>query len=195
MLTGLIPGTEYTYKSYDVSTCGDTHEGDSVTFTTGGVSVSNLGDAASSHQLTVGDFNGSNIARAANFTTGNNSAGYTLKSVTARFLAKGGSPTGLVMAVYSKHTSKSEPGTSLVTLAGNNPDAAGDYTYTCSGNNCHLSADTTYYLVLSTPTSPSGAQYKWRATQSRQSNQHTQQCQLANRRQDAEQVTWQFVDG
>ena len=40
--TGLIPGTEYTYKAYDVDDCGDTHESASVDFTTGGVSVSNL---------------------------------------------------------------------------------------------------------------------------------------------------------
>ena len=165
-LSGLIPGTVYTYKSYDVDDCGDTHESASVTFTTGGVSVSNLEETLSSLEMGVGDNVHNEDLRAANFTTGNNSTGYTLKSVTAKFNAKSGSPAALVMEVYSKHDSKSEPGSSKVTLTGSNPNTAGDHTYTCSGNDCNLSANTTYYLVLSAPNSPKDAQYKWRLTQS-----------------------------
>ena len=165
-LTGLSPVTEYTYKAYDVDGCADTHESASVTFTTGGVSVSNLAETVSSHEFGVGNVAGGNTLRAANFTTGSNSNGYTLHSVTAKFNAKSGSPAALVVEVYSKHDSESEPGSSKVTLSGSNPNTAGDYTYTCSGNGCDLSANTTYYLVLSAPGSPTNARYKWRLTQS-----------------------------
>ena len=165
-LTGLSPVTEYTYKAYDVDGCADTHESASVTFTTGGVSVSNLAETVSSHEFGVGNVAGGNTLRATNFTTGSNSNSYTLHSVTAKFNAKSGSPAALVVEVYSKHDSESEPGSSKVTLSGSNPNTAGDYTYTCSGNGCDLSANTTYYLVLSAPGSPTNARYKWRLTQS-----------------------------
>ena len=47
-VSDLIPGTEHTYKAYDVNTCADTSEIASVDFTTGGVSIGNLGQAEGS---------------------------------------------------------------------------------------------------------------------------------------------------
>ena len=66
-LSDLIPGTEYTYKAYDINTCADTGETASVDFTTGGVSVSNL-----SHSSSSGCLLGStgNEKCATGFTTG-----------------------------------------------------------------------------------------------------------------------------
>ena len=162
-LSGLAPGTAYTYKAYNDGSCANLIA-TADAFTTGGVSVSNLGKTLSSHVMGV-----NTTSRAANFTTGNNSSGYTLHSVTAKFNAKVGAPAALMVEVYSKHDSKSEPGSSQVTLTGSNPNTAGDYTYTCPVNNngCNLPAGTTYYLVLSAPGSPTtNAEYRWQTTQS-----------------------------
>ena len=159
-LSGLIPGTVYTYKSYDVDGCGATHESASVTFTTGGVSVSNLEETLTSSHGGVSD-----VLRGTSFTTGSNNNGYTLHSVTAKFDSKVGSPGAIRVDIYSQ--SGSNPGTSLVTLGGGNPDEAGNYTYTCSGSSCDLSGNNaTYYLVLSAPNAQSNNYYRWRLTQS-----------------------------
>ena len=151
-LSDLIPGTEYTYKSYDVSDCGDTHVGASVDFTTVGVSVSNL-DATATTGCPFGslsDFNEFRQKCGVRFRTGSASNGYTLHSVTGRFGDKSGSPTGFTIALHE--ASGNYPGSviSTATLSGSTPDTAGEYTYTCSGSGCELSASTTYHVVLST---------------------------------------------
>ena len=151
-LTGLIPGTEYTYKSYDVDTCGDTHEGASVTFTTGGVSVSNLDATALSNQLGVIV---NSITHMANgFTTGNETNGYTLHSVTLEFSGSYGNPGSVAVALHEASGNKpSNDAISNATFSGNDPIATGvsTPTYTCSGAGCQLSASTTYFVVLTTP--------------------------------------------
>ena len=148
----LIPGTEYTYKSYDVSTCADTHEGASVTFTTGGVSVSNLDENSVADCSFGGQSNFTKVlvVCGTGFTTGNASNGYTLHSVTGRFKGKSGTPTGFSIALHA--ASGSNPGSviSTATLSGSAPETAGEYTYTCSGSGCELAASTTYYVLLST---------------------------------------------
>ena len=93
-LTGLTPVTEYTYKSYDVSNCGDTHVGASVTFTTLGLSVSNLNKNIGSAAFLVGVNSGHSQKAALSFRTGNDTGvgSYTLHSVTVLFTGASGSP-------------------------------------------------------------------------------------------------------
>ena len=164
-LRDLIPGTEYTYKAYDVDTCEATHEGASVTFTTGGVSVSNLPHAGASESCFVGYFNGVKKCATA-FTTGDAvkaPKGYTLHSVTFRSVGKNGSPNDFTIALHA--TNGNYPASSPVsgaTLSGSDPGTAGDYTYTCSGAGCQLSADTTYYVVMSTSDTSGSNFYVWR---------------------------------
>ena len=146
-LTGLIPGTSYTYKAYSASGCGDTHESASVDFTTGGVSVSNLGEQARAF-LSIGPINAfSSNSRAAGFTTGSASNDYELHSVTVDVYNLNGSPTGFTAAIHAD--SNGDPASSAThTLIGSAPTGRGKFTYECSGS-CSLSADTDYFLVLS----------------------------------------------
>ena len=162
-LTGLIPGTNYTYKSYDVDGCGDTHESASVDFTTVGVSVSNLG-TQNDAGCPLG-VSGSEKC-ATGFTTGNSANGYTLHSITAQFIGISGSPSNF--AVTLRRQSNNKPANSDIsdaTFSGDTPSIAGNYTYTCSGAGCQLSANTTYYFVLSASGS-GGNYYGWQYTNS-----------------------------
>ena len=170
-LAGLIPGTEYTYKSYDVDTCGDTHEGASVTFTTGGVSVSNL-HTTDELTCTIGrlQYAGHEQQCANSFRTGNdtNASSYTLHSLTAGFLGGEGSPGTLTIALHSE--SSGIPGSVVAnaTFNGNNPSLSGKstHTYSCTGTGCQLSKNTDYFIVLRAPSAPSGSNnyYVWRST-------------------------------
>ena len=162
-VSGLIPGTEYTYKAYSESGCNT--EIASKTFTTGGVSVSNLGESAniSANDCALG-YNGRKCGAA--FTTGNATNGYKLVSVTGRFRNPTGSPTGFTIALHAD--SNSNPASNAVanaTFSGSAPDAAGDYTYTCSGAGCSLSKGTTYWVVTSA-TSTSSSYYRVQTTSS-----------------------------
>ena len=167
-LTGLIPGTEYTYKSYDVDTCETTHEGASVDFTTGGVSVSNLGQSIlTTSNCSLGKFVGVVQHCGIGFTTGSAANGYTLHSVTAKFADKIGSPAGF--KVELRAASGNNPANTAIQNAmfsGDAPDSAGDHTYTCSGTGCSLSKDTTYFIVITTTTISDSSAYLWRSTSS-----------------------------
>ena len=162
-VTGRIPGTAYTYKAYSNDTC--TTEIASQTFTTGGVSVSNLGESVniSANDCPVG-YNGRKCGAA--FTTGNATNGYKLVSVTGQFRSPTGSPTGFTMALHAD--SNGNPASNAVanaTFSGSTPDAAGDYTYTCSGAGCSLSKGTTYWVVTSA-TSTGSSYYRVQTTSS-----------------------------
>ena len=168
-LTGLIPGTEYTYKAYGASSCADTHVSASVDFTTGGVSVSNL-DENSAAACTFGNLSDFfTLARKCGigFTTGNATNGYTLHSVTTKFGNKSGTPTGFTVALHE--ASGNEPASNAIsnaTLSGNSPETAGEYTYNCSGSGCQLAKDTTYYVVLSTSDTSGANVYRLETTAS-----------------------------
>ena len=91
------------------------------------------------------------------FSTGGRSGGYTLKSVTGRFLAKVGDPGSIIVKVHAADSgNSSNPGTEVVTLSGSDPDTAGLHTFTCSGSDCALSANTTYFVVMSTADTSGG---------------------------------------
>ena len=171
-LTGLIPTETYTYAAYSDATCTDTNKLATVSaFTTGGVSVSNL--ASSSTGCNVGWFNGSKLQCALSFKTGTVEKapnGYTLHSVTAKFIGNGlGSPTGFSVALYA--ADKTDPNNikpavnALATLSGDAPSVsiATTNTYACSGGECNLTANTDYFVVMST-NDTSNNFYQWQVS-------------------------------
>ena len=165
-LSGLTADTTYIYTAYSDSGCA-TPLATAAAFTPGLVSVSNLSAAADGIgiRLTVG-YNGATA-----FTTGSNSSGYTLKSVTARFSSSAGNTGDITVAIHEADTSNAinpDTSTTLYTLSGDNPSTAGDYTFTCSVTNsvsCGLSASATYFLVMkgSTPQASLGY-FEWDST-------------------------------
>ena len=132
--------------------------------------VSNMDETPSHDHLIGTSLLTTNFSYANAFTTGSNAGGYTLNSVTAKFNGKTGSPGAISAKIYSSamQDGYAKPNAALVTLTGNNPDAAGDYTFTCPSNDggCTLSASATYHLAFETTASAAGNNYKWRATSS-----------------------------
>ena len=167
-LTGLTAGSVYTYTAYSAAGCNAANELDSVTFSTSDVSVGNLGEQADNASCSIGYSGTNNVKCATAFTTGGNSAGYTLKSVTGLFDAKFRNPGDIVVAIHAADTTNSShPASSAsITLTGSDPDAAGLHTFACS-TGCDLTASTTYFVVMSTAdTSAPRKLYSWRRTTS-----------------------------
>ena len=166
-VTGLIPGTAYTYKAYNNDTCAT--EIASQTFTTGGVSVSNLSENRSGSCI-VGVAGGGIQRCATRFTAGSRASGYTLHSITARFVNGSGSPTGLSVALHASDTSDSNKpaATAIVnaTFSGSSPSVSGNSTraYTCSGAGCRLDANTNYFIAMSTSDTTGTHYYRWSTT-------------------------------
>ena len=121
------------------------------------VSVSNLGENKSGSSY-VGRLGITNYSQAQGFTTGSNTGGYTLQSVTVSMASKSGSPTGFIAAIHTE--SNSNPAASAIyTLTGpQHPANNSQSTYTCSGS-CSLDADTEYFLVLSATSPNTGYHY------------------------------------
>ncbi len=135
-VSGLANATDYTYSVYDDAGC----KGYAPT-----LNVSNLGGTTGS-VIDVGELN-NNHKIAAGFTTGSNSGGYALQSVTVSIDTIFGSPTGLSMAIHA--VSGGNPASQATyTLTGTSPTTGGNITYSCSGT-CSLNASTDYFLVLS----------------------------------------------
>ena len=142
-LTGLAPTVAYTYGAYDVPGCNSADELATVTYTMPGVSVSNLNETTNSSISIYGS-----VLEAAGFTTGDNSGGYTLWSVTGAFAGSYGNPGDIIVAIHAE-SGGNPAATATYTLRGDNPGAQdGQYEFTCSGD-CTLDADTTYFLVMS----------------------------------------------
>ena len=167
-LSDLIPGTSYTYKAYSDNSCAT--EIDDATFTTSGVSVSNL-EERETQDCRIGGHEGFTFRSecGAVFTTGGAENGYTLHSVTLKFISKGGTPGTFNIDLYE--ASGDYPAANPVqnaTLSGSTPDTTGDYTYTCAGSGCDLTKETKYVVVMSSPGSPTAANnhYRWRLTTS-----------------------------
>ncbi len=128
------------------------------------VSVSNLDEAQPGWQLVGQDWIWNNSI-ASGFTTGSNTGGYTLKSVTVRIISVIGSPTGYTAAIHAV-SGGSPAATATYTLTGDAPTGAGDYTYACSGG-CSLEDGTKYFLVVSGTGDSSGRNvYEHRTTES-----------------------------
>lgn len=146
-LSNLTAGNFYGYTAYSGANC--TTELASEYFAATDYNVGNLGVATSGGRCSIGSASGIWKCAAA-FSTGNQS-GYTLKSVTGRFYDKSGDPSGIIVKIHAADTTNSSsPGAEVATLSGLDPDTEGLYTYTCSGNGCALSANTTYFVVMST---------------------------------------------
>jgi hypothetical protein len=104
---------------------------------------------------------GSDSWLAAEFRTGNNSAGYVLDSVQLAMAPASGAPSQFIVALYSSvNTIAPLPGSSLGILAGSSdPVTSGIYNYATSG--VTLSPSTDYYVVLTSGTSVSTGFYAW----------------------------------
>jgi hypothetical protein len=118
----------------------------------GTVYVSNLGNAPIAN-TTVG----SDSWRAASFRTGTNSTGYILNSIQLLMASASESPSGIGVMLYSANGGV--PGNNLGNLLGPDPVIAGVYTYTASS--LTLSADTSYYVVLSSATAVADGSFRW----------------------------------
>ena len=146
-LTGLTVNHPYTYKAYNAAGCNDGDLLASATFTPTGVSVSNLDETSTGSNYSV---DSTTLGAAAGFTTGSNSGGYTLQSVTVEIGEVLGSPNATV-AIYAE--SGGDPASSATyTLTGPaTPQAQADNTWSCvvtADVSCSLDADTDYFLVL-----------------------------------------------
>ena len=164
-LTGLTAETAYTYRAWANTTCSGSPMAMDTFTTTPPPHVTNL------HSVSSG---GSPISSSAQqgvaFTTGSNSGGYTLGSVTISMKKSGNvTPSNLAITLhsmaganpYNMHNSYPST-TTLDTLTGTPPISTSftDTAFTCSGSGCELSASTTYFVVA-TYTSPNG-NYEWR---------------------------------
>ena len=141
-LTGLAPTVAYTYGAYDVPGCNSADELATVTYTMPGVSVSNLNETREGSTSIFDPY-----LQASAFTTGDNSGGYTLWSVTGGFGQSNGSPGNITLAIHAE-SGGNPSATATHTLSGSNPWAAGQYEFTCSGD-CTLNPATTYFVVVS----------------------------------------------
>ena len=158
-LSGLTGNTTYTYSAYSDSACS-TLVATAAAFTTLH-SVSNLTAASDGFGTKV-----YSIQKAATaFTTGTNSTGYSVKSVTIQILSVGAlTADDLTVAIHA--SSGGNPAVSAThTLTGSDPTGPGEYTYTCSGN-CSLSASTAYFLVLSGNGTTEARNFTWDTTTS-----------------------------
>ena len=112
--------------------------------------VSNTGQTPGSGGLTVG-FTGTNHwSRALSFTTGSNSAGYTLSAVDVK-LSSGTHATNTRVSIYTASGSPATPGSSLHVL--NNPSSlVASAINTFSANSgASLDEETTYFVVIEIP--------------------------------------------
>ena len=168
-LSTLTADTLYAYGAYSDSTCG-TAIGETAYFSTTDAFVGNLVES-STHNCSFGQPLNSLQSCAVAFTTGNATNGYTLKSITAPLDKGGGAPGAISVALHAQDTgNSSNPASSAVqnaTLTGSNPNTEDLYTYACSGSGCDLSANTTYFVVMSAPTTTGIASYyNWKLTTS-----------------------------
>ena len=149
-LAGLTIATSYSYSAYGVTGCGDTDLLATAAFTTAGMTVGNLAETSSTSTPTrinwIGGGGTTRLNVANSFTTGPQSGGYTLHSVTVEFRAPVGSPGALTVQIRS-HDINRPANNALTTLSGSSPTAAGEYTFTCT-TGCGLSANTTYWVVM-----------------------------------------------
>ena len=158
-LTGLTPGTSYTYSAYSDSSCATLIDA-APAFTTGGqsVSISTVTATSDGYAIVRGT-----ILASGPFTTGVNAGGYTLNSVVLNMDAAVGTPGTL--AVTLRTTSSDNPSTTQATLAlesGSDPLTAGQATYTCSSG-CALDANTKYHIVLAASSGSTNNEYRWRS--------------------------------
>ena len=151
----------YGYTAYSVAGCASGKELATEYFSTNAFDVGNLGEGASSDSYCgIGYISSKSRQCAVGFSTGSQSGGYTLKSVTGRFANDIGSPGNIVVKLHAADTgNSSNPAATAIANAnftGNNPSTTGLYDFTCTGAGCSLSASTTYFVVMSTDDTSGG---------------------------------------
>ena len=156
-VTGLTPGTTYTFKGYrstEAAPCSAVFDSN-VTFTTAKASVSNLGQRQVGSTMPVG--RSANHWTASSFTTGTGADSFTLDRISLLF---GGSGIGMPAPEYDLNVrlfsagSDGNPGTAIANAALSGPARPAENStavYKCSGDGCALDTDTDYYVVLSVP--------------------------------------------
>ncbi len=168
-LSGLAGGVHYAYAAYSASGCNSADEIAWLGFTTPNIAVYNWNSINGSSVCRVGSLMHLLVNKCTTaFTTGGGFSSYTLSEIKARFAAKTGNPADIIVAIHAADTSNNgNPAASAqVTLSGGNPDAAGWHSFRCSGNNCALNADTTYFVVMSAGQITGNHYYTWTATTS-----------------------------
>ena len=158
ILSGMDNATTYTVRVRGRNIRGDGPWSDSGTDRPApSLTVSNLDQTKDSVAYVGRDLWG-NSSSAAGFTTGSNSGGYTLQSVTVKMENTVGSPTGLTVAIHA--SSGGNPAASATyTLTGPNPPLPNaQNTYSCVGT-CSLDAGAEYFLVLSATAPSTGDNY------------------------------------
>src|SRR5208282_649216 len=107
---------------------------------------------------------GSDSWVAALFVTGTNASGYVLDSVQLGMTDATGSPSSFTVFLYSAAFGASFPMlpfSNIGTFNGSlNPTTGGIYTFT-SASNLMVSADTTYFIVISAGTAIANGAYNW----------------------------------
>ncbi len=156
-VSGLANATEYTYSVHDNETCDAVTDDDEETFDTTPVSVSNLAETTAGTVGIVGRYSNTVYRHASAFSTGSNSGGYDLSSVTLGVWQIQGSPTALNLTIHAD-SGGNPAGSATHTLTGTSPTAGGDHTYTCPGT-CKLEPNTVYHLVIAASLPASGNHY------------------------------------
>ena len=159
-VTGLTPLTAYTFTAYRDSGCATSLAAASA-FTTGGVSVSNLGESGTSPSL----FSPTRRWATA-FTTGPNSSGYTLHSA-ALPLTKNAAAT-VTLTVHTGKTSgnnvvPSDTVVTTLTTGAIHEDTITDVINACT-ESCTLQKNTPYFVVATV--TGNGGQATWTYTSS-----------------------------
>jgi hypothetical protein len=107
---------------------------------------------------------GSDSWVAAPFRTGTNALGYHLNKVELLMNSPSSDPHGFSLSIYalddSPSGSPSAPGTSLGSLAGDDPAGAGVFAYT-PASPLDLSSSTGYYIVMMSATLLGQGAYNW----------------------------------
>ena len=95
------------------------------------------------------------------FTTGTNASGYTLDSIQLGMADASGAPSGFTAMVYNGIFGGIGIEGSIGTLDGSlNPAVGGIYTF-IPDSNLMLSANTSYYVVLTAGTTVANGAYEW----------------------------------
>ena len=156
-VTGLTPGTTYTFQAYasaQDNPCSARFDSN-VTFTTAKASVSNLGQRQVGSTMPVGWSRNHWMASA--FTTGTGADSFTLERISLLF---GASSIGMPAPEYDLNVrlfsagSDGNPDAAIANAALSGPARPAENStavYECSGDGCALDTDTDYYVVLSVP--------------------------------------------
>ena len=166
-VTGLKADTAYIFAAYSDSACQNMLDAAPMFTTLGFSYISNMNSVKNTNY--VAPVNNTH-KQAVVFTTGPNPSGYTLKEITIPMRdTDSGRADTLTLTLHAKGGSEediSQPSeTVLATLSGTAPvdSVWTDKTYTCSGDGCHLSHGTTYFVVGASSNAGDNA-YEWALT-------------------------------